>query len=88
MNRSASCALREGHSSTGAGWLSRRTLDCYLSRGSLYGAESGAPGNARVSTATSTWTFDQSQPLRISAIPISELTLKGFPNARVLQRSK
>jgi len=88
------------------------SLDCYLSRGSLYGAESGAPGNAgfgtgvtgaatmtlpapasvsltcRVGSGTSTWTFDQSQPLRISAIPISELTLKGFPNARVLPRTK
>ena len=42
----------------------------------------------RVSTGTTDWDFRANQPLRISVVPISELTVKGDPLARVLPRSK
>lgn len=87
-------------------------LDCYLNRGSLYGAEAGAPGSGtfgtgvtgsatmtlpaaanvnlicRVSSGTSTWSFSQNQPLRITAVPVTALTLKGMPSAKTVARVK
>ncbi|HWJ11131.1 MAG TPA: hypothetical protein VNS46_17260 [Nocardioides sp.] len=87
-------------------------LDCYLTRGTVYGGEAGAPGNGtfgtgltgsatmtlpatsnvslvcRVSSGTSSWTFTQTQPLRVTAIPITTLTNKGLPAAKVAARVK